>query len=76
MKPTIGTVVTYNTTNDEQTEMINNPDCNVQEKLPAIIVAVHSEESVNLKVFLDGKGELWVTSSLKGDDEGQWNCCE
>lgn len=79
MKPTIGRVVIYNTTKEEQEKMrsATNPGCNVHEKLPATVVAVWTEETVNLQVLLDGKinGEstIWKTSASKGDGEGQWN---
>ena len=76
MIPKIGMVVIYNTTEEERKMMYDHPDCNVQMKLPAIIVAVHgaSEGScVNLKVICDGKIELWKTSVVKGDNEMNWN---
>lgn len=73
MKPTIGRIVIYNTTGLERSEMEQNPQCNVSEKLPAMITAVWSDDCVNLKVFLDGEGEIWKTSAQKGDDEDQWN---
>ena len=78
MKPTIGTVVIYNTTKEEQEQMGKKPNCNVATQLPAIVVAVLSDECVNLNVHIDGEGilMLWITSSIKGDDERQWNYCE
>lgn len=75
MKPTIGRVVIYNTTDEEQKAL--NLFGNKSEKLPAIIVAVwgESEDSaVNLKVETDGTiPALWRTSTNRGDEPGQWN---
>ena len=73
MKPTIGRVVIYHTTKDQRTDMENKPYCNEQVYLPAIIVAVWSDTCVNLKVFLDGMEDLWVNSSMQGDEEMEWN---
>lgn len=77
MKPTIGRVVIYNTTDADKAKMEAaskiNGGCNVQDKLPAIIVAVWGDECVNLKVVTDGNLDLWVTSSLKGDQPMNWN---
>lgn len=76
MNPTIGRVVIYNTTDTDKAKMkaasAINGGCNVQDKLPAIIVAVWSEECVNLKVITDGNLELWVTSSMKGSAPRNW----
>lgn len=76
MNPTIGRVVIYNTTDTDKAKMkaasTINGGCNVQDKLPAIIVAVWSEECVNLKVITDGNLELWVTSSMKGSAPMNW----
>ena len=38
------------------------------ELVPAILTYVHSETMVNLKVFLDGNDDLWVTSRAKHDN--------
>lgn len=76
MVPTIGRVVIYNTTEAEQQKMCDMQNCNVQQKLPAVVVAVWGdteESAINLNVQLDGEGSLWVTSALKGDEPGQWN---
>ena len=41
---------------------------------PAIIVAVWSPTCVNLRVFVDdATNPPWVTSSVRGDEPGQWN---
>lgn len=77
MKPTLGRIVIYNTTEDDRTEMENHMSCNVQLQLPAVIVAVwndnEGEELVNLKVMTDGNMPLWVTSVKKGNEEMEWN---
>jgi hypothetical protein len=77
MKPTIGRIVIYNATNEQLVAMENSykntgKGCNVQSKLPAIIVAVWSDVMVNLKVITDGQDDLWVTSSHQGDGAGEW----
>lgn len=71
----IGEIVIYNTTEEERKSFDRAPNCNVQTKLPAMIVAVWGdteESAVNLKVFKDGEGDLWVTSATKGDGERQF----
>lgn len=72
MNPTIGRVVNYRTTEKERMKMEISGDCNVQSVLPATVVAVWSPTTVNLKVHLDGNGDMWVTSSQEGTLEGQW----
>lgn len=47
--------------------------CNVSEYLPAVIVAVWSEVCVNLKLIVDGNLELWITSSLQGENDMEWS---
>lgn len=76
MKPTIGRVVIYQTTKEEQDKMRAMTNCNVQEELPAIVVAVWGNDenaAINLNVQLDGEGSLWVTSALRGNQPGEWN---
>lgn len=73
MTPTIGRIVIFKTNEAQQEHLKNTPYCNVSKELPAIIVAVFSESTVNLKVMLDGPGEFWVTSALQGDEPGNWN---
>jgi hypothetical protein len=76
MKPTIGRVVIYNTTEQDKKAMtaasVLNGGCNVQDQLPAIVVAVWGEECINAKVITDGHLEIWVTSILQGTSPGQW----
>lgn len=76
MVPTLGRVVLYNTTEEQQKKMESNPNCNVQKQLPAIVVAVWGdteESAINLNVQNDGEGSFWVTSATKGDNAGNWN---
>lgn len=77
MKPTIGRVVIYNTTEEERAQA-EKSQANKQEKLPATIVAVWGEEEdsvINLRVTADGPStaDLWKTSIQRGDGPGQWN---
>jgi hypothetical protein len=77
MKPTIGRIVIYKTTEEDRKQMEKQRDetgsCNVQEKLPAIVVAVWSSSCVNLWVIGDGEKWYWKTSVQQGDGQGQWN---
>lgn len=73
MKPTIGRIVIYKTTEAEQEKMRITPNCNVAEELPAIITEVHSDECVNLKVITDGELDIWVTSAVKGNEPMNWD---
>ena len=77
MNPTIGRIVIYNATNQQLDDMQNSysktgKGCNVQSKLPAIIVAVWSDVIVNLKVITDGQDDIWITSSHQGEGAGEW----
>lgn len=76
-KPTVGRIVMYNTTEQDRAKMkalsCLGKGCNEQKQLPAIIVAVWGPECVNLKVMLDGHGDLWKTSAGMGDHEGGWS---
>ena len=40
--------------------------------LPAIIVRVWDDGSINAQVLLDGELTLWVTSRHFGDNGGTW----
>jgi len=74
MKPTIGRIVVYNATKEDKAFMKVNG--NVQDKLPAIVVATWGETedaAINVKVILDGIDTLWKTNILKGDEPGNWN---
>lgn len=60
MRPTLGDIVLYtfpSTSQDGQSRQV-----------PAIIVAVHTDDCVNLRVFQDGeRPPLWVTSVMERD---------
>ena len=75
MKPTIGRVVIYTTTQDER-EAMKNSNQNVAEQLPGIVVSVHGDDEnapINVKVLMDGDGpDLWKTSIQRGDQPGEW----
>jgi hypothetical protein len=65
MKPQIGTIVVYHTTKEEREVMRNYFHCNIQEQLPAIVVASWGYNTVSLKIFLDGDApDIWKTSVL------------
>lgn len=74
MKPTIGRIVHYFPT-DKERDALALLRCNTQNVLPAIIVAVWTNTTINVKVFIDGAHEdLWKTSVVKfegGDTENQ-----
>lgn len=78
MAPTQGRIVKYKLTAADRDKLsaYNKTEVfsNMAEELPAIITAVWSEDSVNIKVFVDGNApDLWVTSISQGDEEGNWN---
>jgi len=75
MKPTIGRVVIYNTTEADREGL--NLFGNASKQLPATIVAVWGQgdnPAINVKVLPDANSqELWKPSIFKGDEPGQWN---
>lgn len=73
MKPTIGRIVIYHTTEQERQEM-RGPTCNSQQHLPALVVAVWPT-TISIRVFSDGRPttDLWKTSINEGTEEGQWS---
>lgn len=73
MKPTIGRVVIYKPTKEENEAASKMSGRNTADKLPAIITAVWGETCINASVILDGEGTQWKTSIQQGDLEGQWN---
>lgn len=70
MRPTIGRIVIYHPCKDRQDYVYQNGHAN---DTPAIIVAVWSDTTVNLKVLTDGPTDVWVTSSTLGTNERQWS---
>lgn len=75
MKPTIGRIVIYNTTEEEQAFMRQGPECNAATQLPAVITAVWGDTCVNLRVIADGGQhmDIWKTSVLLGSGPSTWN---
>jgi hypothetical protein len=60
MKPTIGRIVIYTLYDGF-------------EPCPAVIVRVWSDTCVNLKVFIDGPQDMWVTSVCEGTGPRSWH---
>ena len=77
MNPTIGRIVHYKTDESDKVKMKAassiNGGCNTSEVLPAVVVAVWGESCVNLRVIADGNLDIWKTSVLHGDQQGQWS---
>lgn len=72
MYPTIGRIVIYNTTQADRDEA-RDRSYNQHNQLPAVVVVAWNATAVNLRVFNDGITDLWKTSVVQGDSEGQWN---
>lgn len=68
---TVGRIVNYHVSENDSPELKNN--FVVGEVLPAIIVRVWTGETVNLKVFTDGPVDVWKTSVVNGEAEGNWS---
>jgi len=70
VKPSPGRIVWYRPNPAEDARSSAVP----QEVLPALIVAVHSDEVVNLRVFSDGPAvtDYWKKSVRFGKEQGQW----
>lgn len=69
----VGMIVNYRTNAIDQSKMAEHRSvCNVREELPAVVVAVN-EDTVNLKLILDGQGDHWITSAYEGEEEGEWS---
>jgi hypothetical protein len=74
MKPSLGRIVHFEideqTANEINGQSFSDDRANnrVQpgELVPAMIVRVWSEICVNLKLLLDGPGDLWITSVCQG----------
>lgn len=70
----IGMICTYITTAQDQKVMGEHPGNTPQAELSAIVVAVdHEAETVNLQVFLDGFGMLYIKGVKEGKEEGQFS---
>lgn len=78
MKLKIGMIVNYKPTAYEMGIMKEKQSvCNIKENLPAVVVSIDEENYlVNLKVLLDGKGDIWAKDVVQGDEVGQWEWFE
>ena len=77
MKLKIGMIVSYKPTATEMGFMKERHSvCNIKENLPAVVVNIDEDvegtEVVNLKVLLDGQGDIWAKDVEQGDEVGQW----
>jgi hypothetical protein len=72
MKATIGRIVQYRTTPEDQKRMGENPHNTVRAILPAIVTAVNEDGTVNLSIVLDGYGNIYAPNVILGDGEGQY----
>lgn len=68
-KLTVGRIVHYQVASVDDANIKHNH----VELLPAVVVRVWSETTVNLKVLTDGPVDVWKTSIVQGDEPGQWN---
>ena len=64
----VGRIVNYHV-GDNSDERLKGNHATV---LPAIIVRVWDDGKVNLKVFTDGREDVWVTSVERGLEADQW----
>lgn len=66
----------YYTPSKKEAEMLSEKEStNIREKYSAIVVHCESsndETPVNLKVFIDGKEDLWIRAVVKGTEPGTW----
>mgnify|MGYP001578508912 CR=1 FL=1 len=67
--PKIGEIVLYWVNDSDSPELRYN----YASVLPAMIVQVWTDVTVNLKVFTDGPIDTWKTSVIFGTDKGQWS---
>lgn len=72
-RPTIGRIVMYATTAHDQRIIKEHPECTNQEKLPAIIVAVNADDTVNLHVLCDGPKRYYAKEIKEGKEPGQYS---
>ena len=71
MKPTIGRIVIYKTTEEQRNSWKSHPE----KQLAAVVVyAENNLPTINIKVFTNGPfADVWIQSVYQGDEEGQWN---
>lgn len=70
-RPSLGRVVIVKLS-ESQLAQIPNRNSGATE-CPAIIVRVWSDTCVNLQCLLNGPHQLWITSVVLGDGDGQWH---
>jgi hypothetical protein len=68
----VGDIVIYHT-NKEDKQLMRNAQANIQDHLPAIVVAVWSPTCLNLRVIGDGNYFAWKTSIANGTTESTWS---
>lgn len=86
MKPAVGRIVHYRLSEDDHVRIIrtvnrpltdgSSPLLNPTrpgDVLPAVVVRVWEDHSVNARVLLDGEVTLWVTGKHQGDGPGTWH---
>lgn len=54
-------------------KMHRGPEVREGDICGAMVVRVWSQESVNLQVYPDGEGKLWVTERREGEGPGEWS---
>jgi len=75
MKTNLGKMVVYHTTEADR-ELLSQHG-NVNDHLPAVVVAQWSETCCNLKIITDGAGsDLWHTSVVQGPNPGEFDNIE
>lgn len=74
MKPTIGRIVIYNIPEDGIRMFKLQGYHRIKNKVPAIIVSVNDDETVDLSMFVIGPTASFYGNDVKqGDGEGEWN---
>lgn len=72
----LGVQVVYNTTEEQRAEMAKQEGITRRKKLTAVVVGNKNEklddDSLSLKVELDGPGQLYVKGVVFGNEEGQY----
>lgn len=71
LAPEVGDIVLYRVSASDASELRHNHHADLP-TLPAVVVRVWTETTVNLKVWTDGPTDVWVTSAMRGDGAGEW----
>lgn len=64
--------IDYHRENSDGVQIHWGNDAYPNDVYPAVVVRVVSQNYLNLKVFLDGNDDLWVTSRAEGSEPGEW----